>query len=632
MHLIEPRLKTWHSQYMFGFFERLLEPFPQTRHGEPPKGLVPFVLHYVSDAKPWLIMMTILSAVIAIGEVLLFGFMGLLVDWLGTTEREVFLATYGGKLALMAVASVLILPVAHILWGLLVHQGMLGNLPMSARWRMHRYLLGQSTEFYANEYAGRIGAKLMQTALAVREVVMKLLDICIYVGVFFITMTLMIAAADWRLAMPIVLWVIGYGALVWWFVPRLTKISEEQADARSAMTGRIVDSYTNITTVKLFAHARQEETYARASMSKFLGKVHGQMRLVTLFVGLVQLNNAIAILLIGWVGITFWLAGSVSAGAIAAALALALRIVGMSQWIMWEVSALFENIGVVYDGMDMLAKPRAIEDKPGAEPLKVTQGEINFSNISFQYGQAAKVISDLNLTVKPGEKIGLVGRSGAGKSTLVNLLLRLYDNEAGQISIDGVNVRNVTQSSLRAQIGMVTQDTSLLHRSIRANIAYGRSDASDADILAALERANAAEFVSALEDSQGNTGLDTKVGERGVKLSGGQRQRIAIARIFLKDAPILVLDEATSALDSEVEATIQEHLFALMENKTVMAIAHRLSTIAQMDRLIVLDEGKIIQQGTHEELVSKGGLYAELWARQSGGFIGADAAITPAAE
>ena len=606
---------------MYGFFERRLDPFPDTRAGAPPKGLVPFVLHYVSDAKPWLVLMTILSALIAVGEVLLFGFMGLLVDWLANTDRTAFVSEHGGALVGMGLAVFVILPMAHFVWGLVVHQVMLGNIPMSARWRMHKYLLGQSTEFYANEYAGRIGAKLMQTALAVREVVMKILDICIYIGVFFVTMIVMIAAADWRLAMPILLWVIGYGALVWWFVPRLSKISEEQADARSAMTGRIVDSYTNITTVKLFAHARQEENYARISMSKFLGKVHGQMRLVTLFVGLVQLNNAIALLLIGWIGITFWLAGSVTAGAIAAALALALRIVGMSQWIMWEVSALFENIGIVYDGMGMLAKRRTIEDKADAEPLLVTEGSITFSNIHFQYGKSASVIRDLDLTIKPGEKVGLVGRSGAGKSTLVNLLLRLYDIDTGLITIDGTNIADVPQNSLRRQIGMVTQDTSLLHRSIRENIAYGRNDATDEEILAALERANAVEFVSELEDSEGNTGLDAKVGERGVKLSGGQRQRIAIARIFLKDAPILVLDEATSALDSEVEATIQDHLFDLMENKTVMAIAHRLSTIAQMDRLIVLDDGKIIEQGTHEELIGQNGLYADLWARQSGGFI-----------
>ena len=606
---------------MYRWFEDRLNPFPDTRLGEPPDKLLPFIRHYVRDAYPWLALMTVLSALLAVGEVLLFGFMGWLVDWLTTTDPDAFLNTHGQGLALMGAAVILVLPIGHLMWGLLGHQTLLGNLPMSARWRMHRYVLGQSTQFFSDEYAGRVGAKVMQTALAVREVVMKVLDICVYVGIFFITMIILVAAADIRLAIPILLWVIGYGVLTWWFVPRLTKVSEEQADARSEMTGRIVDSYTNISTVKLFAHARQEEGYARESMSGFLGTVHGQMRLVTLFVCLVQLNNAIALLLIGWIGITFWMAGAVTAGAIAAALALALRMVGMSQWIMWEVSALFENVGIVYDGMSMIAKRRAVEDRPGAIQLKVPQGEIAFETVSFHYGKQKGVIADLDLNVRPGEKVGLVGRSGAGKTTLVNLLLRLYDVEAGQIRIDGTAVSDVTQDSLRAQIGMVTQDTSLLHRSIRENVAYGRENATDEEIWNALAQANATDFIQNLEDSNGNKGLDAKVGERGVKLSGGQRQRIAIARIFLKDAPILVLDEATSALDSEVEAAIQEHLFALMQGKTVIAIAHRLSTISAMDRLVVIDDGRIVEEGTHDALIAKGGLYADLWARQSGGFI-----------
>ncbi|MEO0881339.1 MAG: ABC transporter ATP-binding protein [Pseudomonadota bacterium] len=609
---------------MFRWFEDRLDPFPDTRLGEPPKGLLPFVLHYVKDAYPLLAIMTVLSAIIAVGEVLLFGFMGWLVDWLSETDPEVFLAAHGTKLAFMAGAVMLILPIGHYIWGLVVHQAMLGNIPMSARWRMHRYVLGQSTQFFADEYAGRVGAKVMQTALAVREVVTKTLDIFMYIGVFFITMIVMVAAADLRLAIPILLWVIGYGLLTWWFVPRLTKVSQKQADARSEMTGRIVDSYTNIATVKLFAHARQEQAYARESMSGFLGTVHHQMRLVTLFVVLVHLNNALAIILISWIGITFWMAGAVTAGAIAAALALALRMVGMSQWIMWEVSALFENVGIVYDGMGMLAKARAVEDRPDARQLLVPNGEIAFEDISFHYGKGQGVIEDLTLTVQPGEKVGLVGRSGAGKTTLVNLLLRLYDTEGGRIAIDGTPVGDVTQDSLRAQIGMVTQDTSLLHRTIRENVAYGRDGATEDDIWTALAQANATEFIKELEDNKGQKGLDAKVGERGVKLSGGQRQRIAIARIFLKDAPILVLDEATSALDSEVEAAIQEHLFALMEGKTVIAIAHRLSTIAAMDRLIVLDEGRIVEQGSHDQLIQAGGLYADLWARQSGGFIAAE--------
>ncbi|MEL7451790.1 MAG: ABC transporter ATP-binding protein, partial [Pseudomonadota bacterium] len=539
---------------MFRFFEDLMEPFPDSRLGQPPAGLGPFIRHYVGDAAPWLILMTALSAIIAVGEVMLFGFMGWLVDWLAATDREAFLATHGQTLAVMGIAVVLILPIAHLVWGLIVHQTLLGNLPMSARWRMHRYLLGQSVAFYSNEYAGRVGAKVMQTALGVREVVMKVLDIFMYTAVFFITMIVLVAAADIRLAAPLLLWIAIYGLLVWWFVPRLTKVSEEQADARSAMTGRIVDSYTNISTVKLFAHARQEETYARASMQGFLGKVHGQMRLVTAFVALVQLNNAIAIVLISWIGITFWLAGAVTAGAIAAALGLVLRLVGMSQWLMWEVSALFENIGIVHDGMGMLAKQRDVEDAPNAGALSVTDGGITFDSVNFQYGKDRHVIDDLSFTVRPGEKVGLVGRSGAGKTTLANLLLRLYDVEAGDIFIDGMSIRSVTQASLRANIGMVTQDTSLLHRSIRDNIAYGKIDATDAEIMEAIARANATDFVADLEDSEGGKGLEAKVGERGVKLSGGQRQRIAIARIFLKNAPILILDEATSASTSESRA------------------------------------------------------------------------------
>ncbi|MEO1405551.1 MAG: ABC transporter ATP-binding protein, partial [Pseudomonadota bacterium] len=484
---------------MFRWFENLLDPFPDTRLGEPPKGLVPFVLHYMRDAYPLLIIMTVLSALIAVGEVLLFGFMGWLVDWLASTDPSVFLETHGTKLALMGGAVLVILPVGHLLWGLLVHQGMLGNIPMSARWRMHHYVLGQSTQFFSDEYAGRVGAKVMQTALAVREVVNKAADVFVYIGVFFITMTVMVAASDVRLAAPIVLWIIGYGLLTWWFVPRLTKVAQEQADARSEMTGRIVDSYTNIATVKLFAHARREQAYARESMEGFLGTVHHQMRLVTLFTVLVHLNNALAIILISWIGITFWLAGAVTAGAIAAALALALRMVGMSQWIMWEVSALFENVGVVYDGMGMLAKARAVEDKPDAKQLLVPNGEIAFEDVSFHYGKGQGVIEALNLNVKPGEKVGLVGRSGAGKTTLVNLLLRLYDVEGGRIAIDGTAVADVTQDSLRAQIGMVTQDTSLLHRTIRENVAYGRDGATEDDINEALAQANATDFIDELE-------------------------------------------------------------------------------------------------------------------------------------
>ncbi|MCR9268783.1 MAG: ABC transporter ATP-binding protein [Henriciella sp.] len=616
---------------MFGFFERRLDPFPETRTDMPPARLWSFIWHYVQDARAWLILMAILSALIGVSEVLLFGFLGQIVDWLAASQPDTFFATYGWWLAGMVAVVVFAMPLGHFVWGLVVYQVMYGNLPMSARWRMHTYLLGQSMGFFSDEYAGRVGAKVMQTALAVREVMIKLLDVFVYTIVFFITMVVLVASADLRLAAPLALWLLVYIGLVAYFVPRLTKISEQQADARSAMTGRIVDSYTNIATVKLFAHAGGERSYARNSMREFLLTVFGQFRLVTAFYTLVHLNNAICVLAIGGLGIMFWTEGAVTVGAIAVALGLALRIVGMSQWVMWEVSALFENIGVVYDGMSMLSKRRAVEDAENATELTVTKSNIAFETVSFHYGKQSGVIEALDLEIAGGEKIGLVGRSGAGKSTLVNLLLRFYDVERGDILIDGQSVRDVTQSSLRRQIGMVTQDTSLLHRSIRENIKYGVPEATDEQVWAAIARADATEFIRALEDAQGCTGLDAQVGERGVKLSGGQRQRIAIARIFLKDAPILVLDEATSALDSEVEAAIQQNLFRLMQGKTVIAIAHRLSTIAAMDRLVVLDKGAITEMGTHDELLERGGLYADLWTRQSGGFL-ADTSAQAAAE
>ena len=606
---------------MFGFFERRLEPFPETRAEMPPARLWAFIWHYVQDARPWLILMAVLSALIGVSEVLLFGFLGQIVDWLAASQPETFFDTYGIWLAGMVAVVVFAMPLGHFVWGLVVHQVMYGNLPMSARWRMHTYLLGQSMGFFSDEYAGRVGAKVMQTALAVREVMIKLLDVFVYTVVFFITMVVLIGSADIRLAAPLGLWLLVYLGLIIYFVPRLTKVSEEQADARSAMTGRIVDSYTNIATVKLFAHAGGERAYARTSMHEFLLTVFGQFRLITAFYSLVHLNNAICVLTIGGLGIMFWTEGAVTVGAIAVALGLALRIVGMSQWVMWEVSALFENIGVVYDGMSMLSKQRAVEDLENAPELEVTDSNIAFQNVGFHYGKERSVIEALNLKIAGGEKIGLVGRSGAGKSTLVNLLLRFYDVERGDIQIDGQSVRAVSQSSLRQHIGMVTQDTSLLHRSIRENIKYGVPDASDEQVWAAIKRADAEDFIHDLEDAKGRKGLDAQVGERGVKLSGGQRQRIAIARIFLKDAPILVLDEATSALDSEVEAAIQQNLFSLMEGKTVIAIAHRLSTIAAMDRLVVLDQGGITEMGTHDQLLEQGGLYADLWARQSGGFL-----------
>lgn len=606
---------------MFGWFEQRLNPYPAGVPTLPPKGLFRFCWYYSKPAAPWLLGVAICTALIAVGEVTLFRFLGDIVDWLSTADRATFLQSEAPRLIGMALVVLVGLPLVVAIDSLIMHQVLLGNMPMIARWQMHRFLLRHSMTFFANEFAGRVATKVMQTSLAVREGVMKVLDVFVYVVTYFISMIVIVATADLRLVAPLVIWVVVYVSIVSYFVPRLRKVSADQADARSMMTGRIVDSYTNIATVKLFSHAGREEDYARNGMDEFLVTVHRQMRMVTLFHVLVYVNNCIALFAVGLLAISFWLGGSISVGAIAIAIGLAMRINGMSQWIMWEVSALFENIGTVYDGMKMMTKAHDVVDMPDAKALTVQKGEIVYDHVRFHYGKAKGVIEDFSLVVNPGEKVGLVGRSGAGKTTLMNLLLRFYDLEKGKILIDGQDIATVSQDSLRSMVGVVTQDTSLLHRSIRDNIAYGRPQASDAEVIEAAKRANAWEFIEGLVDYKGRTGLDAQVGERGVKLSGGQRQRIAIARVFLKNAPILVLDEATSALDSEVEAAIQESLFSLMEGKTVIAIAHRLSTLTQMDRLIVLDKGRIIETGTHQELVALGGIYADLWSRQSGGFL-----------
>ncbi|MEM1105468.1 MAG: ABC transporter ATP-binding protein [Pseudomonadota bacterium] len=610
---------------MLGFFERRLNPFPDTRPGPPPAGFWAFCWYYVKDSRWWLAAMTALSAAIAISEVALFGFMGALVDRLAAADPDTFLSD--NRLELLAMGGFVLvgLPLISLGNSIIPNQVIGGNLPMSARWRMHRQLLGQSMAFFADEFAGRIATKVMQTALAVREVATKILDILAYVAVYFAAILALVGSADARFLLPLGLWFAVYCALIWYFVPRLADVSERQSDARSAMTGRIVDSYTNINTVKLFSHGGSEAAYARRSMADFLGTVYPQMRLVTWFyVAIYSLNSALIFTVAG-LSIWLWQASAVSLGAIAVAISLCLRMSGMSQWIMWEVASLFENIGTVFDGKALLTKAITVTDRPGAPKLKVRQGEIVFDEVMFRYGRDTAVIDALDLDVAAGERVGLVGRSGAGKTTLCNLLLRFYDLDGGQIRIDGQSVSAVTQESLRAQIGVVTQDTSLLHRSIQENIAYGRPGASEEQILAAAARANALEFIEGLEDQKGRRGLDAHVGERGVKLSGGQRQRLAIARLFLKDAPILILDEATSALDSEVEAAIQDNLFQLMEGKTVIAIAHRLSTIAAMDTLVVLDQGQVVERGGHDALVAQGGLYASLWARQSGGFLSSDA-------
>ena len=611
---------------MFSFFERLTNPFPAEPPTQPPTGMVAFCKHYTKGMWAVLLTVSMLSAIVAILEVTLFGFMGKLVDWFAERDRATFVEQESSTLIMMGIVVVVLIPGFILLRSLFSRQSLLGNYPMRIRWQAHRYLLGQSLSFFHNEFAGRVATKVMQTALSVRETVMKLLDLMVYIGVYFISMVVLIFTADWRLALPLVVWLGVYIGILRVLVPKLKQVSQYQADARSLMTGRVVDSYTNISTVKLFSHSQREASYAQESMDKFLHTVYPQMRLVTILEFCVELSNALLIFSVGALSVYLWLQQLVTPGEIALAVSLCLRLNGMSHWVMWEVASLFENLGTVQDGINTLAQPIAVKNVDKAPALNVNGGQIHFKNMSFSYpganNQPVPVFKNLDLNIKPGEKVGLVGRSGAGKSTLVNLLLRFYDTTDGQILIDGQDISRVDQESLRAQISMVTQDTSLMHRSVRDNIIYGRNDADDAAMIKAAEQAEAFEFIQQLSDKDGRTGFDAQVGERGVKLSGGQRQRIAIARVLLKDAPVLILDEATSALDSEVESAIQECLNKVMENKTVLAIAHRLSTIAQMDRLLVLDNGEIVEQGTHQELLEKGGIYAKLWAHQTGGFLG----------
>lgn len=619
---------------MLRFFERLTQPFPPIYDEQPPNRLLAFCLHYAKGFKRFIAVLTVISAVQGALEVMLFSFMGDIVNWLGQYNRDTFLEHESATLWKMGLIVLVALPLLTLANSVLRHQSLMGNFPMAIRWRMHRHLLRQSMAFYQDEFAGRVATKVMQTALAVRELLLKAADLFVYISVYFLTMLLLLAQMNWLLMIPIIIWFVLYVSIQCYFVPRLKRVSQLQADARSTMTGRIVDAYTNIATVKLFAHTEREADYAQRSMSSFLHTVYRQFRLVTGLDFCVDFINYLLTFSVAALGIALWINESLSVGALAVAVAMALRITNMSHWVLWEISGLFENLGTAMDGMQTLSQPTLVQDKQDAKVLEVIRGAIDFDQVSFHYHgahsekrQSPAVLDNLSLHIKAGEKIGLVGRSGAGKSTLVSLLLRFYDIHSGRISIDGQNIADMTQESLRRHIAMVTQDTSLLHRSVRDNILYGRPDASEAELQQALRDAEAYDFIDHLSDPQGNKGLDAQVGERGVKLSGGQRQRIAIARVLLKNAPILILDEATSALDSEVEAAIQSSLNRLMQGKTVIAIAHRLSTIAAMDRLVIMDGGQIIEMGTHDELLKQGGVYAQLWAMQTGGYLGEDSSI-----
>lgn len=607
---------------MFKYFEKLLNPFPEDFLVTPPKTLLPFIWSCTKNLR-WLILcMALLTAFIGSFEAVLFSYMGSLIDLLNHSNRNDFWTQHFSML--VSASAILILSTILILFQTLIkHQSLAGAFPMRMRWNFHRLLLNQSMNFYHNEFAGRVAAKVMQTALAVRDLWFILADILIYVVIYFLTMILVIGKFNYVLMLPFVVWVLLYILALIYFVPRLSKLSRNQADARSLMTGRITDAYTNISTIKLFSHAGREANFAKVAMKEFLASVNNQMRLVSWIEIINHLLSMLLVIGTAIAAIWLWSSNEIMVGVIATSTAMALRLNGISHWVMWEMTSLYEQVGTLQDGLNTLSMHQEIKDEKNAKDLQIKKASVSFQNIVFNYpAQKKSVIHNFSLHIRPGEKVGLVGRSGSGKSTLVNLLLRFYDLKAGVIMIDNQDISKVKQNSLREKIGMVTQDTSLLHRSVKDNIVYGRPNATQKEIIHAAKRAKAHDFIMQLEDNFYRKGYEAHVGERGVKLSGGQRQRISIARVMLKDAPILLLDEATSALDSEIEVVIQQSLYQLMEGKTVIAIAHRLSTIAAMDRLIVIDKGKIIEEGSHAELIKKKGLYARLWKHQSGGFLG----------
>src|SRR5262245_22574628 len=615
---------------MFHWFESRIDAFPATPPERPPDTLLAYYVYFIRPVWPAFAALLVAGLLGSLIEVALMTFVGDLVDLMRAAQSPAtFISAHGTTLLWMAFVAVLARPAVSAVHDLIKNQIISAPVTNRVRWLTHRYVLRQSLGFFQNDFAGRVANKIMQGAPALRDSVVQVIDAIWYAAVQWLGAAVIFAAADWRLLIPLLIWLAAYLVALWYFVPVIKERSTQAAEARSMLVGRIVDSYTNILTVKLFAHAEREDAYARAALEDQISKWQASLRLVTTMDLVLYSLNGFLMVAASGLAIWLWSHDLVTIGAIAAVMSLVLRIIGMSGWILWVVAGIFENMGVVQEGMETISRPNQVLDKPDSKPLKVTRGDIRFEHMSFHYGQAVGagtarpggIIHDFTLHIRAGEKVGLVGRSGAGKSTLVNLLLRFYDLESGRILIDGQDIAHVTQDSLRAQIGMVTQDTSLLHRSVRDNILYGRPDAGDAAAVAAAERAQAHDFIGGLEDLRGRKGYNAHVGERGVKLSGGQRQRVAIARVLLKNAPILVLDEATSALDSEAEAAIQEQLYNLMADKTVIAIAHRLSTIAAMDRLVIMDQGRIVEEGNHASLLKRGGVYADLWARQAGGFL-----------
>ena len=609
---------------MFRYFENLVDPYCEyPREDRPPQTLWGFMMGYSRPFRAVFWMAGIMSVIVAAVEIVLIYYMGWIVDILQGDPGQVW-ADHGTTLIVLALFILLIRPLLQLVDVALINNSILPNFGTLIRWRAHAHVLRQSVGWFENDFAGRIANRIMQTPPAAGEAVFQVFDALTYSVAYVVGAVIVLGQADPRLAIPLLAWLVAYAGLMRWTVVRVGPASQRASDARSAVTGRVVDAYTNIHSVKMFAHTEGEMAYAKEAIDYSRDTFQAEMRLYTIMdLGLVVLNGVLIIGVVGW-AVALWMQGQASVGAVAAAAALVLRLNAMTGWIMWAITSFFRQLGVVKEGMETIAQPIDLVDAPGARPLRLSEGRIEIDAVSHHYGRGSGGLDAVRLSVAPGEKVGLVGRSGAGKSTLVKLLLRFYDAESGQIRIDGQDIAQVTQHSLRARIGMVQQDSSLLHRSVRDNIAYGRPDASEEEIIAAAKDAEAHDFILGLRDSEGNTGYDARVGERGVKLSGGQRQRITLARVILKDAPILLLDEATSALDSEVEAAIQDTLYGMMQGKTVIAIAHRLSTIAHMDRIVVLDQGRIVEEGSHAMLLEQGGLYAQFWARQSGGFLGDD--------